>query len=826
MNELNNSVDSNLNIYRKAGTKVGSVIQELFEKQVEQSPDFAAVVYKNQKLTYKELNTKANQLAHYLRKKDVGPETMVGICVERSLEMIVGLLGILKANGVYVPLDPAYPKKRLNYIINDANIQIMITQNNTDWWTSKGIESVNLDKNQRMLSEECTNNLSIEVNADDLAYVIYTSGSTGNPKGVLLEHKGLCNLVHVGMNLLHINQNSRVIQFSSFSFDASVFEIFTSLVSGGTLYMCSQDDIMPIEPLTTFLQKNKITHAVLPPAVLNLLNELDFKDLKTVISAGASCSEQLAQRWSKKSVLINGYGPTEATVFTTFGIYDGKGKPPIGRPLPNVEVHVLDKNQQPVSIGEVGELYVGGVGIARGYLNRPELTEAAFITHPFIKDPNARLYRSGDLVKYLSNGNIDYIGRKDNQVKIRSFRIELGEIETLLGKHPLITDVAVVVREDKSGDKRLIAYVAGRGNAQQWRKYAATFLPNYMVPSHFVKLDALPLTINGKVDTKAFPTWEHSIQNIKPYIPPRNKIETQLVKIWSEVLDVEDSIIGVNDSFFELGGHSLKIMSTLVKTLSEGWDISIKDYYELKTVRKIAEKISNEPESPASVDVSTIQFLNPPKKQLTDNKKYFDPKSGVLLTGSTGYLGVHLLERLLDTTNNKIYCIVRGEDTQQANVRLTKMLKFYFRAKFEKYKALIGKRLFILKGELAEKRFGLGSEKYEELKEQVTIVIHAAALTKHFGNWVDFEHANVQSVKEILQFVGTDKQLHHISTTSVSGHYTNDEIATFTENDSYIKQNYADNVYVKSKFLAEQEIFKAVSKGTDANIYRVGNLTK
>ncbi|WP_176522387.1 non-ribosomal peptide synthetase [Bacillus toyonensis] len=802
------------------------VIQDLFEQQVAQVPNSIALVYKEQQLTYRELNEQANQLAHYLQKKGVGTESMVGICVERSIEMIVGILGILKAGGAYVPFDPAYPEQRLHYILRNANIKTMVSQISTKWWLPEDVESICLDEEQYILSQECIANPTINVTPENLAYVIYTSGSTGNPKGVLLEHKGLCNLVHVGMNLLHINQNSRVIQFSSFSFDASVFEIFTSLVSGGTLYMCSQDDIMPIEPLTTFLQKNKITHALLPPAVLNILNELDFKDLKTVISAGAPCNEQLAQRWSKKYVFINGYGPTEASVFTTFGMYDGKGKPPIGRPLPNLEVYVLDKSQQPVSIGEVGELYVGGTGIARGYLNRPELTEASFITHPFAKDSNARLYRSGDLVKYLPDGNIDYIGRIDNQVKIRSFRIELGEIETLLGKHPMITEVAVVVSEDKSGDKRLVAYVAGDGNAQQWRKYAETFLPNYMVPSHFVKLDALPLTINGKVNTKALPKWEHSIQNIKPYMPPRNEIETKLVKIWSKVLGVEESIIGVNDSFFELGGHSLKIMATLVKTLSEGWNVTIKDYYELQTISKIAEKINNESRIYSQSDASKIQFLTPPKKKINKERKSFNPHSELLLTGATGYLGTHLLEQLLDTTKCKVYCLVRGKNDEDAKIRLLEKLKFYFKNKFKHYDALVDNQLFILSGDIAEKNFGLDKKVYENLNKSITTVIHTAALTKHYGDYTEFERANILSVKEILKFVGNNKQLHHVSTTSVSGEFTlGKEEIIFRESDFYINQNYEYNVYIKSKFLAEHEIFKAVSKGTDATIYRVGNLT-
>lgn len=801
------------------------VIQELFEQQVVKSPNAVAVVYKDQQLTYKELNERANQLAHYLQKKSIGPEKLVGICVERSLEMIVGLLGILKAGAAYVPLDPAYPEERLKYIVKDSGIKIILTKNNTDWWISKDVQTISLEKEWEFISKGCNINPLLEVNPDNLAYVIYTSGSTGNPKGVLLEQKSLCNLVHTSKELMQFTSKSRVIQFASLSFDASVFNIFNSLVSGSELYLCCEEDIIPVEPLTTFLQKNKITHALLPPTVLNLLDESQLKDLQVVISGGSACSEQVAKRWSINKKFINAYGPTEATVYVTAGIYEGEGIQTIGRSIPNVEVYVLDQNLQLVPVGVAGELYIGGIALARGYLNRPELTAASFVSHPFNDDPNAKLYKTGDLVKYLPDGNIEYMERIDNQVKIRGFRIELGEIEAVLEQHPNIKEVVVMVQDDKLGDKQLIAYVVGEGEVQEWKNHIQAHLPGYMIPAYFVNIEAIPLTINGKVDKKSLPEWQHLIQNSKEYIPPRTDVERKLVAIWSEVLGISTSVIGVEDSFFELGGHSLKIMATLVKTLSEGWDIGIKDYYELKTISKIAEKINSESESASALNVSNIQFVTPPKKKMAKNKKCFDSKSGILLTGSTGYLGVHLLEKLLDTTQNRIYCVVRGENDQQANARLTKMLKFYFKDKFEKYEALVNKRVFVVKGELADKQFGLDNVRYEELKEQVNIVIHAAALTKHFGDWTDFENANVQSVKEILKFVGTDKQLHHISTTSVSGQYTSNEVNAFTENDSYIKQNYEDNVYVKSKFLAEQEIFKAISEGTDANIYRVGNLT-
>ncbi|XKK22688.1 amino acid adenylation domain-containing protein [Bacillus sp. CB102A.1] len=801
------------------------MIQELFEQQVIQNPDSVALVYKDQQLTYKELNEKVNQLAFYLQKRNIGPESMVGVYIERSLEMIVSILGIIKAGGAYVPLDPAYPTKRLEYILKDANIQVLLTQNHPTQWIPKEIDCINIKEHEMNISREKNINPTIEVKPDNLAYVIYTSGSTGNPKGVLYEQKGLCNFINASINFTKLNTGSKVVQFSSIAFDVSLYDIFATLVSGGTLYVCGQQDIMPVEPLTQFLLEKKITHAFLPPTVLNLLDESKFEELQTVISAGSVCSEQVAKRWVKNHLFINAYGPTEASV-ATIDIYSGKGTPPIGRSIPNVEVYVLNEAKKLVPIGTVGELYIGGIALARGYLNQPELTKASFIPHPFKNSSNDRLYRTGDLVKYLPDGNIEYIGRADKQVKIRGFRIELGEIETILGNHPDIKEVTVVAQEDSFGDNILVAYIVGEGDTQEWRKHVGVHLPNYMVPAHFIKIESLPLTVNGKVDKDALPAWASIIQTNEGYIAPRNRVEQKMVEIWSEVLGIDSSVIGINDNFFDLGGHSLKIMSTLVKTFSEGWNVTIKDYFELKTINNIAKKIQYGYKVNSHSDTLDIKLTTPPKKLKKTKRHEFSNNSKILLTGATGFLGIHLLEQLLDTTECKIYCLVRGENKQEANNRLLHMLKFYFKNKFVSYQSLVNQRIFIVQGDLAKQNMGLENELYKELHQQISTVIHAAALTKHFGEYSEFERANVQAVKELLAFVGDTKDLHHISTTGVAGQFVLNETETiFKESDFYVKQNYKDNVYVKSKFLAEYEIFKAILTGTDATIYRVGNLT-
>ncbi|MED3121112.1 amino acid adenylation domain-containing protein, partial [Bacillus thuringiensis] len=478
------------------------------------------------------------------------------------------------------------------YILKDANIQVLLTQSHLTQWIPKEIDCIDIKEHEMNISREKNINPTIEVKPDNLAYVIYTSGSTGNPKGVLYEQKGLCNFINASINFTKLNTGSKVVQFSSIAFDVSLYDIFATLVSGGTLYVCGQQDIMPVEPLTQFLLEKKITHAFLPPTVLNLLDESKFEELQTVISAGSVCSEQVAKRWVKNHLFINAYGPTEASV-ATIDIYSGKGTPPIGRSIPNVEVYVLNEAKKLVPIGTVGELYIGGIALARGYLNQPELTKASFIPHPFKNSSNDRLYRTGDLVKYLPDGNIEYIGRADKQVKIRGFRIELGEIETILGNHPDIKEVTVVAQEDSFGDNILVAYIVGEGDTQEWRKHVGVHLPNYMVPAHFIKIESLPLTVNGKVDKDALPAWASIIQTNDGYIAPRNRVEQKMVEIWSEVLGIDSSAIGINDNFFELGGHSL-LATKITSRLGVDFSIlvQIRDIFEYPTIKHFSKRLT------------------------------------------------------------------------------------------------------------------------------------------------------------------------------------------------------------------------------------------
>ncbi|MEH2133322.1 MAG: amino acid adenylation domain-containing protein [Nostoc sp.] len=540
-------------------------IHQLFEEQVQRTPDAVAVVFENQQLTYHELNCRANQLAHYLQSLGVGADVLVGICVERSLEMLVGLLGILKAGGAYVPLDPEYPQDRLKFMLEDAQVPVLLSQQRlVERLPQSQAKLICLDEVWSEILQNKQNNPIEVVTPTHLANVIYTSGSTGKPKGVMVEHSGLCNLAQAQIQAFGLDGDSRVLQFASFSFDACISEILMALGSGARLYLGTKADLMPGMPLIERLKNDAITHVTLPPSALAVLPQEELLTLQAIVVAGEACSLELMQQWSKGRNFFNAYGPTEASVCAAIAKCTPLDqKISIGRPIDNTQIYILDQNLQPVPVGVPGELHIGGAGLARGYLNARELTQEKFIPNPFnnskFKIQNSKLYKTGDLARYLPDGNIEYLGRIDNQVKIRGFRIELGEIETVLSQHPHVQASCVIAREDNRGDKRLVAYIIPQlqvtPTISVLRSFLKEKLPEHMVPSAIVILEALPVTPNGKIDRRALPAPEPSSESREKYVAPRNPIEEILAQIWQQVLKVE--LVGRDDDFFELGGHSL-----------------------------------------------------------------------------------------------------------------------------------------------------------------------------------------------------------------------------------------------------------------------------
>jgi amino acid adenylation domain-containing protein/non-ribosomal peptide synthase protein (TIGR01720 family) len=569
------------------------LLHNIIEEQVVNHPDAVAVVFEESYLTYRELNERSNQLAHYLQQRGVGAECLVGISMERSLDMVVGLIGIMKAGGAYVPLDPTYPVQRLHYMLQDAGIEVIVTQEAQEQWLPEGIQAICLDRDHEHISEECKTSPASGVNSKNLAYVIYTSGSTGNPKGVMLEHSSLLNFMYAMKQRLPFTHDDVWLSCTSISFDISILELFFPLLSGAKVIVASQSQVLDGRELASLIERSSATYLQATPMMWHLLLDSGYRPSSrvTMLVGGEALSLLLAQVLTQGGgQVFNMFGPTESTIWSTMWQVKHDQIISIGRPICNTDVYVLDSRLQPTPIGTVGELYIGGAGLARGYLNRSELTAERFIDHPFSSQLGARIYRTGDLVKYLKDGNLEYVGRIDNQVKIRGVRIELGEIESILNQHPSVKQTAVVVRDYGPGDKRIVAYVVGDQTIQKWREYVNEKLPNYMVPSHFVEIDALPLTPNGKVDRKALPAPDYQRME-GSYVAPKDSKERALASIWEQVLGITS--IGIHDNYFENGGDSILSTQIISRANKAGLQFTIKQLFEHQTIRELA-KVAEE----------------------------------------------------------------------------------------------------------------------------------------------------------------------------------------------------------------------------------------
>lgn len=554
-------------------------IHQLFEEQVQKTPDAVAVVFEDKQLTYLELNSRANQLAHYLQSLGVKPEVLVGICLERSLFMIVGLLGILKAGGAYVPIDPTYPTERLSYLLEDAAVPVLLTSESV--WSnlpSHKAQVVYLDSNWHTITAHSIENIQSGVTQENLAYTIYTSGSTGKPKGCMNTHAGIYNRLLWMQETYQLTAQDRILQKTPFSFDVSVWEFFWPLFAGATLVVASPEIHKDREALIDLIIQQQITTIHFVPSMLSVFLQgskiEECSSLKRVICSGEALSYKLQEQFQEKlkCELHNLYGPTEAAIDVTFwdcGTNKYPGIVPIGRPIANTKLYILDKNNRPVPIGVPGELHIGGAGLARGYLNRPELTAEKFIPNPF--DNNSKLYKTGDLTCYLPNGDIKYIGRVDHQVKIRGYRIETGEIEAIVSQYPDVKENLVIAQSDPTGGKRLVVYMVPKQESTQdtslipqVRQFLKQKLPEYMIPAAFVLLETFPLTPNGKINRRALPVPNDVSSGLSTaYVMPQTETQRQIENIWREVLKVEK--VGIYDNFFELGGHSLLLIQVHTK---------------------------------------------------------------------------------------------------------------------------------------------------------------------------------------------------------------------------------------------------------------------
>jgi amino acid adenylation domain-containing protein len=603
-------------------------INRWFERQVAATPNAIAVEHNERRLTYAELNARANQLAHHLSSLGVGPENLVGICVERSIEMLVAVMATLKAGGAYLPLDPTYPEARLDFMLRDSDAKVVISQERLlGVFPNYTGATVCFDRDRALIDSCSPDNLTQSADAGNVAYVIYTSGSTGIPKGTLIEHRSLVSFVNAARHEYGISAADRVLQFASLNFDTSAEEIFPALVTGATVVLRTDSMLSSARDFLGACAELRISVLDLPTAYWHELTaELGTDHLQlpeslrlVIIGGEKALPERLAawrQRASGEVRLLNTYGPTETTIVaTTCDIantrLEANREVPIGRPLQNTLAYVLDSALRPVPVGVPGELYLGGEGVARGYLNRPELTAEKFVANPFADKRAPRLYRTGDVVRYQPDATIEFLGRIDNQVKIRGFRVETGEIEQALRTHEQVSDAIVLVHEDEDGDKRLVAYVvsltSAYPNTTELRDHLVARLPAYMLPTAFVMLENFPLLPNGKIDRQALPRPEQDRPALDVgFQGPRSPLEESIAKTWSEVLKLDR--VGIYDNFFELGGHSLlgaKLISNLKRTLN--CELNLIDIFQSPTVERLAQVIyQRQTESAAEEELSVI----------------------------------------------------------------------------------------------------------------------------------------------------------------------------------------------------------------------------
>ncbi len=827
----------------KADYPKDKTVIQLFEEQARKTPNAVAVVFEDEQLTYRELNEKANQLARLLLAHNAKNNDKICLILDKSLEMIVSILGVLKIGATFVPVDINYPKERIDYIINDTNAKILLTTQNLINKATDTAIVLNVELNNFFYSQYKNDNLNICYNPDTLAYIMFTSGSTGNPKGVMVTHKNIIRLVK-NNNFINYQKNEHILQTGSIVFDACTFEIWGALLNGYELFIIEKELLLDTTYLKNYIQNNKITSLFITTQLFNQLIDLDidiFSTISNVLTGGEAVSINHMNKlnlYNKNINIIHCYGPTENTTFST--CYNVKkieynNTIPIGKPIANSTAYIVNTSGILCPIGVPGELWVGGDGVAKGYLNNESLTNEKFIDNPF---GSGKIYKTGDLVKWLADGNIEFIGRIDNQVKVRGFRIELSEIDSKILTYPGIK-YAITTLNTINNEKVICSYYVANNiiNVTELKDFLKRFLPTYMIPTYMLQMEKFEMNINGKIDKKSLPCDFKILKQTRTIELPINKYEHTLLKIFNKVLKIND--ISITDNLFDdLGGDSLIAMKIQVESLSQNINIAYSDIFKYPTIRSLSNHLINKSSTnDFMTEICNIDYENYNKVLLHNSlKEPIEIKNmsikNLMLTGFTGFLGAHILDSFLKKETGTIYCLIRSKNNISAYDRLLNILHFYFD---NKYDNLLGNRIKLIEGDISLDNFGLSEKNYNKLGNIIDTIIHSAALVKHYGIYEDFEKSNVIGTKNIVDFASKFKiNLLHISTLSVSGNNFADgsnidnhfgKNVNFCETDFYIGQNLA-SVYAKTKFIAEKIVLDAIyNNSLKACILRMGNLT-
>ncbi len=856
-------------------------LYDYLEEQVKKTPDKIALKFENETITYKEFNEKVNSLANYLiaekklkdldkEKDDIKSNEIIAVMLERSFEMLIAIYAIQKAGCAYMPIDPHFPKDRIEFMLEDSEAPFLLTHskwneqiiNQADLKLAKNnIDIINL--NEFDFSKNSKENPELNVSSEDVAYVIYTSGSTGKPKGAQIQHHSVSNRVKWMHEKYPLQDCDVILQKTPYTFDVSVWELFWWSMYGGSLQILISEGHKDPKEIIEAVEKGNVTHMHFVPSMLNaFLEYLDnnkhmtskLKSLKYVFASGEALQSEHVKKFysllgENKTTLHNLYGPTECTVDVSYYDCPDKDIPdsiPIGKSIDNTQLLILDKACNLLPIGTSGELHISGVLVGKGYIKREELTKEKFIENKYYDFQT--MYKTGDLAKWLPDGNIEYLGRIDHQVKIRGLRVELGDIETAILKYPTMINCVVTVLEHL-GEKYLCGYFTAKEkiNINSLKTELIKELPDYMVPSYFVQLDVMPLNHNGKIDRKLLP--KPDLENQEEYVAPENELEEKIQKCVEQVIKREK--ISVESDLLTSGLTSLGVITLITKLSTLNLDIKVRDFYENRTIRQLANVIKASQENDTDYlddekykDISDIKDYEAPLKIFENN--FGGEQNGVLITGATGFLGIHLVDELYRKTNKKIYCLIRKTNKFEEFIKTYTDISMDDVTVISKDDEIIyadnnqnnncnsegnsQNRIIAIIGDITSENLGLSSVLYKKIKEEVSDIIHSAANVSFFCSWEKAKSINYIGTCNIIKFAEESKaKLHHISTMSVSGDILTGqttEYPQFTEDKLYIGQLYKENVYAYSKYLAEREVIKSIrERKINANIYRLPNLT-